>query len=146
MHGADQFDRLGVFDQKTAGASTNRLGDILVELERGDHHDPRARQYRIRDDLFGRPEPVAVRHPDVHQNNVRAFACHEGDRLAAGGGLANDLKIRLGLEQAAETRTDQLLVIGDRHADRHGVASWLTCSGSSATTRNPPPSAGPALR
>ena len=62
----------------------------------------------------------------------------EGDGLSAVGGLAHDLDAGLGVEDHPQAGADDLLVVGDDHADH---APFL---GSVAVTSQPPPGLGPA--
>ena len=56
----------------------------------------------------------------------------EPNRVVRRAGLVLDLEVLLGLEQAAETRADELVVVDDEETDRH-------YSGTSATTVVPAP-------
>ena len=69
-HRPQQVGRLGVLDQEAAGPGAERLEDVLVELEGGQHDHPRCRPGRVGGDPPGRLEPVDARHPDVHQHHV----------------------------------------------------------------------------
>ena len=75
---------------------------------------------------------ISEKYPTIKQVGL----CHSVQGTAME--LAHDLDIRLGFEQTAEAAPDQLLVIGQRHTDRH--------TGISIRTSKPPPSAGPADR
>src|SRR5690606_38040259 len=134
MHRADQFDRLGVFHEKAARACADRVGDVLVEFEGRHDHDVHAVERGIRDDPLGRPETVAVGHPDVHEQPVGLLTARECDRIAARGRLTDHEQVGLRLEQAAEARPDELLIVGNRDADHAGLLSM----GNSAVTRKPP--------
>ncbi len=74
---------------------------------------------RVGDNLLGRPQAVAVGHPDVHQHHIGAQRLHLRNHVGTRAGLAHHLEVGLGFEQASEAPTDQLLVVGDHHPD-HG--------------------------
>ena len=69
-----------------------------------------------------RLDPVEVRHPDVHEDDVGAQCLGGVDRGEAVGGFADDLEVGLGVEDDAEAGADELLVVGDQDAD-HVVVS-----------------------
>ena len=100
---------------------------------------------RVVGDPAGRGEPVEQRHPDVHQDDVGAQFTHPAQRLLAVGGLPGHLDVGLGVEQRPEPRPDQQP--GRRRAVR-GSPVLLdlrdACTGSTASTRNPPSARGPA--
>src|SRR5690606_41867885 len=60
-------------------------------------------------------------------------------RLRAVGGGADHLEVRLRVQQLPEPGTHHQMIVGDHDPD-HGAAS----PGSRASTRKPPPAAGPA--
>ena len=66
--------------------------------------------------VAGRLEAVHHRHPDVEQAHVGPEAPRERDRLGAVGGLADDLDVGLRVEDHAEPRAHEVLVVGDQHA------------------------------
>ena len=76
--GGDRADRgdqlLGriVLEDEAAGAGSERLVDVLVEVERREDQDPRAAVGG--EDAPGRLEPVELGHPDVHQDDGRVEA------------------------------------------------------------------------
>ena len=63
------------------------------------------------------------------------------DRLEAVGGLGDDLDVGLAVEDHAEARAHQRLVVDDQDADRHCRRSR---SVSRASTAKPRPARGPA--
>src|SRR5207245_2507820 len=85
-----------------------------------------------------RLEPVDARHADVHQHDVRAVPERELDRLPALARLADHLDRRVELEQLAEARPDERLVIDDQDANGH-----RSSYGIRALTTKPPPAGAP---
>ena len=83
-------------------------------------------------------EAVELGHPDVHQDDVRSQRANLVDRVAAVGRLADDLDLRLGVEDHPEAGADERLVVDEQNAD-HDRAS----AGSCARSTKPPPSRGP---
>ena len=65
----------------------------------------------------GRLDAVHDRHPDVHEHHVGLCALGEGDRLGAVRRLADDIDVRLGLEDHAEAGPHQRLVVDDHDPD-----------------------------
>ncbi len=72
-------------------------------------------------DATGRLEPVHLRHPDVHEEDVRAFAAREVDRLDAVRGFADDLDVGRRTQQHREPAAHEGLVVGDGDADHSGA-------------------------
>ena len=70
-------------------------------------------------ELPGRLDAVELRHPDVEQAHVGAELARERDRLAPVGGLADHLDAGLGVEDHPQPGADELLIVGDEHADAH---------------------------
>ena len=86
--------------------------------------------------------PSSAGHPHVHQHDVGA---RDGERLERGAavpGLADDLHVRLGLDQHPEAGAHQRLVVDEEDPDAH--AATARSGRSTARTSKPPPSRGPA--
>ena len=124
-HGVQQIDRQRVLQQEPAGAGTQRLVDVLVEVERGEDDDPRRRQRVVARDPPGRLEAVHHRHPNVHQHHVGPFAGGECNRLGAVARLADHLDVGLAGEQHREAAADERLVVGDHDSDRHATTTRI---------------------
>ena len=95
--------------------------DVLVEVERRQHEDARARLGEHH--LARRLDPVEHRHADVHQDDIwreLAGACHG---LRAVAGLADHLDSRLRLENHPEAGTDERLIVGEQDADHRSLAN-----------------------
>src|SRR5262249_18366876 len=74
-----------------------------------------------------RLDPVELRHHEVHQDDIRREPDGLLDRGGAVGGLADDLDPLLQAEEGAQPLADDLVVVGDHHAnrataERHGQA------------------------
>jgi hypothetical protein len=82
-------------------------------------------------------------HADVEQAHVGAELAGEGHRGASVGRLANHLNAGLGIEDHLEAGPDDLLIIGDDHADAHVTEADL---GSTALTVQPLSGLGPPSR
>ncbi len=140
MHGLDEQLRPGVLEQKASGAGPKRAVDVLVQVERRDHHH----RHRVGDapprEELGHLDAVEPRHPDVDQAHVGAEPARELDSGVAVGGLADDLDVGLGVEDHGQAGTHQILVVGHQHSHRHR----RTSVSSSASTAHPPSGAGPA--
>ncbi|MDH6614991.1 hypothetical protein M2163_002099 [Streptomyces sp. SAI-135] len=102
-HGTQEFRRFGVLDQEAGGTGADRLEDVLVELEGGEHDHPHVLEAGVPGDAPGRGETVEQRHADVHQDDVRPQFAHLAHRLLAVGGLPRHLDVRLRVEQGPET-------------------------------------------
>ena len=93
---ADRGDQLllgRVLEQEAARAGAQRLVDVLVEVEGGEHEHARpAGAARC----AASPRRRRARHPDVHEHDVRATLARAGDRLRPVARLADDLDVGLG--------------------------------------------------
>src|SRR6185437_6087082 len=125
-----------VLEQEATGARAQAGVDVVVKVERGQDEDPGAGQFG--GDLAGRGDPVGAWHADVHEDNLRAQGPRHGDGGGTVARFADDLDVRLGVEDHLEPGTDQRLVIDDQDADH--VASLR---GSRAETVQPCGERGP---
>jgi hypothetical protein len=68
-HGSDQLITAGVLEEETARAGLEGVVDVLVQIEGGQHQDPRAGA--TLDEPGGCFDAVHLGHADVHQDDVR---------------------------------------------------------------------------
>ena len=66
-----QFLGAGVLQQEPGGPGAQRVEDVLIEVEGGEHHDL-GRAGPECHDLPGGLDAVEARHPDIHEHDVRA--------------------------------------------------------------------------
>ena len=114
----DDVVGLGVFQQKAARPRSERVVDVLVDVERGENEDARTCEQRIRCDVARGVDAVSHRHANVHEHHVGADLLGEVDRLLAVARLARDRKSVVGVEDHAESASHKILVIGDEDAQR----------------------------
>ena len=74
-------------------------------------------------DATRRFDTVDLRHPDIHQDDVRIEASGQRHGLGAGGGLSCDPDAVVCVEESGESGSHHRLVVGDEDADGHGVSS-----------------------
>src|SRR5262245_14771743 len=151
--GRDDPDRLeqplggDVLEQESTGTRPQRLVDVLVEIECGEHQHARAGPgVGLGGDPASRLDAIHGRHPDVHEDDIGMYLAAQANRFGTVRGAAHDVDVGLSAQQRAESGADDLLVVGDEHLDRWTGFGHDTDSltGSVASTRNPPPSTGPA--
>ena len=82
-HGGEQVGGQRVLEQEPAGAGPQGVEHVLVEVERGEDHDPGGGQPIVTGDPPRRLDPVHLRHPDVHQDDVGPFSHRQLERGAA---------------------------------------------------------------
>ena len=130
-----------VLDQEPARPGPQRAVDVVIVVERGEHEHVSAQV--AGGDHLGCLDAVHARHPDVHHDHVGVGVPGELDRFGSGSGLASHVDVGCLLDQHAQARADQRLVVGQDDLDRHraGVGAG---SGSRAATRKPPSGRGPA--
>jgi hypothetical protein len=68
--GLQQFGRLHVLDQETAGSAAQRREHRFLVVECGQHDDLGGAEVRIAGDHAGGRDPVDLRHVQVHQDHV----------------------------------------------------------------------------
>ena len=91
-------------------------------------------------------EPVELGHADVHEHDVGPPAGDHVERRAPVGRLAHHRHVGLGLEDHPEARAQELLVVGDHHADHPGGRRGLGVGGRSLVLLAPAhPAGGHAL-
>ena len=90
-----------------------------------------------------RLDAVELGHPDVEQAHVGPQLAGQRHGLTAVGRLADHLDVGLGVEDHAQPGPDDLLVVGDEHADGHRGGPLR---GSTAPTVQPRSGPGPASR
>ena len=79
----------------------------------------------LREELLGRLEPVHVRHPQIHDHDVRPAPLGERDGGRAVGRLADHADARRAGEREAESFADDLVVVGDEAGDLIGHGAIL---------------------
>ena len=104
-----------VLQQVAARAREDRVHHVVVLVRDRQHHD--ARERRDRRDVARRFDAAHARHVEVHDDDVGRDLAHDAHRLVAAGRLADDLHALL-LEQVAEARAEQVVVVDDEHAER----------------------------
>ena len=124
--------------RRKALAPARRRGvDVLVQVERREHHDPHLRT--CRHSTASGLDPIQRGHLDVHEHDVGLELGDELDRLQTVRGLADHGEVVLGAEDHPEPRPDEPLVVSEEDAD-HALAS----NGRQARTAYPPPGQRPA--
>src|SRR5262249_26771707 len=118
-------------------------GECLVDVPRivlhREHEHLRLR--RLLENERDAVDPALTGHDDVHQHDVRLLGARLEDRVPHVAGLADDLDVRLGVEQQLEARPEDGMVVHDQHAGCPGLLSVLLhAAGTSATTVVPAPS------
>ena len=111
---------------------------VLVVPEGGQDDDP-GRGAAV-DEAACRLEAVDLRHPDVHQGDIRGGRADEGHRLDAVRCGTDHVDVRLRFEDRGDPITDELVVVGDDNPD-HGRG----IPGRVARTTKPVERLGPAV-
>jgi hypothetical protein len=99
-------------------------------------------------DASGRLDPVEHRHRDVHRHDVRMEAIDHRHGLLPVARGADDLEPRLAVQELAESRAQQELVVNDQDLEirSRGQGQRLpTGTGSRAWTVHPPADDVPAV-
>src|SRR5919106_848526 len=143
--GADGFAQQlgpGVLEEEAGRAGAQRVVDVLIEVEGGDHDH----RHRVLDlgagQLSGGRDAVEHGHLYVHQAHIGAQLAGQPYGVLPVARLADDLDAVQGAEDQPEPGAHQVLVVGDQHSDRHPATS----RGKVASTAQPRSSAGPATQ
>ena len=143
-----ELGRTAVLEQETAGAGLQTLEHVRVGVVRGQDENAYPRQVVRAGDRPGGLDAVHLRHPDVHEHDVRAGGAGLRHGFGAGGGFPDHRDVVLQVEQQPEAGPHQLLVVDEKHPDRsvtaHPFVVPAGARGSRAVTVKPPPVRGPA--
>ena len=121
-----------------------RVVDVLVEVERGQHQHPRRRRAELFDEPRGRGDAVQHRHPDVHHDDIGSMhprrPAPRGRRLPSPPPRCQ----RGRADQCGQTIPGKPLVVGHHRTiyARPPLPNWLT--GKCAATANRASASGPA--
>ena len=118
MDAGDKLLGGDVLEQEPACTNPERVVDVLVHVEGGQHHDLRIGTV-VTEQAASRLDPVDVGHADVHQHDVRPQAPRLRHRLSPVRRLADHLDVLFSLEDHAEAGADERLVVDDQHAKAH---------------------------
>ena len=117
-----------------------RRYDVGVGLVRREHEDPgRVGALGQGPDRRG---AIDIRHPQVHQDDVRVQGFGHGDRLRSVGRLAEHLELRVALEDPAQPVTHDRVIVDDQEPDRthdSDPAGGAPMAGTRADIAVPPP-------
>jgi hypothetical protein len=125
-HCADACDELlgrDVLEEEAARAGPQRVVDVLVHVERREHHDLRVQP--VRQHAPRSLDPVHLRHADVHQDHVRLQPLRLRHGIGPVRGLSGDVDVLLGVEDHAEAGADERLVVHDEDAEAHELTGSL---------------------
>jgi hypothetical protein len=117
--GGKQVVGSSVLEQEATGSGPERGEGVLVEVERGEHDDPRAQT--AGHEASGRLDAVESRHSDVHEDHVGGGRPERSERLAAVTRFADDSHIGLGVDDHRQAGADELLVVDQVHPDHPGL-------------------------
>ncbi len=92
-----------------------KVGLVITDRQ---HHNLCGGHFPL--DRARRVDAVPVRHPDVHQDDVRGRSGCDRDSLAAVAGAADDGDVLFKVENGLKTLQEQLMIIDDEHPDGFG--------------------------
>jgi hypothetical protein len=99
-----QFLGASMFQQEPGGPGVQRVEDILVEVEGGEHHDLGRARPECHDPPGGL-DAVQAGHPDIHEHDIRARPGYLADRGHPVRGFAGHFQVRLSLDEHADPRS-----------------------------------------
>lgn len=109
--GRDELLLLGVLEQKRARAGVQRLLDVFVKVECGQHQN--AGGPFAPGDLACGLDAVDAWHPDVHKDDVGRELGGTSDCFSTVLGFADDVDVGLGLKDHPKAGSNQALVVGE---------------------------------
>lgn len=143
-----------VLEDEPGGSGAQGPQHLFVGVEGGEHDD--LGRVRAAPQPLGRRESVRPRHPDVHEDDVRAGAVDERHDLVTVGGLADDLHVLGTAQHEGQPGPHQRVVVDEEQSDRSHASYVITVAtgrlgvaqphGSLARTSKPPPGVGPCSR
>ena len=136
-----------VLEQEAAGTRAQRLVDVAVEIEGGEHeHTWFGLICPAAEDLSGGLQTVQNRHAHIHQNHVRPQIPGQTHRLCSVGSLPDDGDVGLRVQQRTEPFPHHGLIVGDEAGGAHSAGGAIGLwRGKRATTANPPSGPGPTV-
>ena len=111
---------VGVLQHVAGGARDQHLSHGVLVLDTGECHDPHLGEGRFQQPR--RLDPVHLRHPDVHQDDVRLGGTHEAHGVGTARCGAHDDEL-LGPEQRREGLPEPRIVVHDGNPDV-GTEGW----------------------
>jgi hypothetical protein len=108
-HGFGKLPGSHILQEKPTGAGAQGFVYVFATIEGGQNDD--ARRVGKLQQSPRSFESVTDRHPNVHQRNVRPEAASQFDRLDAIGGLRNNGKVWLPLDNRSESIAYECLVV-----------------------------------
>ena len=136
----DEVGPVGVLEHDRDGARGDGGLDGGVLGVRGEQHD--ASVGRARPDATDDLGAEHVGQPEVEQDDVGPRLLGDGDRLAAGAGIAGEGDPRGAVDEQADTVEHDRVVVDDENADRVHVGH----PGTQPRTVTPPSSFPPTVR
>jgi hypothetical protein len=82
--------------------------------------------WQFGDERLGDGDPVQAGHLQIQHCHVRPVPAGHREGLVPGGGLGHDLDVVLDCQQGGQRGTDQVLVVGEEHADHGAGFSAMT--------------------
>ena len=107
-----------VLQEVTASTREDGVHHVLLLLGDRQHDDPGER--RVAAHVAGRLDTSHARHVQIHDHDVRRVLAHDLERLRPARGLADDVDALL-LEQVAQTRAEQVVIVHEQDADVMGL-------------------------
>jgi hypothetical protein len=123
-----------ILQHESAGAGSERLVDVFVEIERGEDED--AGDVIDGEYAPGCLEAIQLGHADVHQHDRGSEPHGLVDGLQPVFRLGHDLDVFFAGEQEPKAGAYHRLVIDDEYPDGHGRPPL---TGSRVLRRKPPP-------
>ena len=129
LNSRNQIPRRRVLEQKPTSPSPQRRIYIIVKVEGSKNQHPHPTQLRIPTNPPRSLNPIHLRHPHIHQHNIRPNPQSQLDGLQPVSRLPNRHKPRRSLHKHPKTTPNQRLIIRDqhlRHSDNTATTQHLT--------------------
>src|SRR5690606_24110807 len=133
----EQLLGLKVLEQVALCPAFNHLEDGLVVVHDGEGDDLHLRQFLL--DLPGRLDAVAVRHLDIHQDDIGLTLPRQGEGLIAIGCAGNNLQIGARVEQRFQSLAKQGVIVNQHDTQRFHYLHLVPAREIPTMTRVPLP-------
>jgi hypothetical protein len=125
QHAQDLLRRLVLGDVRDSPGGHGKVADPRVERQEDDLALREVRAQHAAD-----LEPGHARHRVVQDDQIGLEAECLARRLVAICGLGDDLEVRIGFDERAQSSADRVVIVGDENAYGHGIS--LICGASCA--------------
>ena len=114
----DEIVLTGILEQVAAGSGVQRAANVFLRVIGGEHQQTRGG--RLGPDAARGFDAVQLRHPHIHERDVRLVLAVRGDRRVAIGGFGDDGEARVEFQDSGQAHAHDEMVVGEQQTDGRG--------------------------